>query len=158
MWHGEHIVGMMSLFVPVCLQSSVSSSVSGPALKKIPVAASTPAGHPSTPACDPSASATSAVLKPSTEAASASVPDNEVCVCVCVCVSVRVCQSVLVMNSITPALFCQSSLPHQTPVRFFSCSDRVENGCGPGQVLRRQEFQCHLTWLNKGHNPHLRAE
>ncbi|XP_041958487.1 pericentriolar material 1 protein isoform X5 [Alosa sapidissima] len=52
------------------LQSSVSSSVSGPALRKIPAAASTPA-------CGNSASATSTVLKPSAEAASASVADNE---------------------------------------------------------------------------------
>ncbi|XP_062378772.1 pericentriolar material 1 protein isoform X3 [Sardina pilchardus] len=52
------------------LQSSVSSSVSGPALRKIPAAASTPA-------CGPPASATSTVLKPSPEAASDLVTDNE---------------------------------------------------------------------------------
>ncbi|KAL2098044.1 hypothetical protein ACEWY4_007251 [Coilia grayii] len=52
------------------LQSSVSSSVTGPGLRKIPAATSTPA-------CGPSASASSAILKPPAEPETPSVPDNE---------------------------------------------------------------------------------
>ncbi|XP_028832523.1 pericentriolar material 1 protein isoform X4 [Denticeps clupeoides] len=54
------------------LQSSVSSSVSNPVQRKLPAAASNPATGPST-----SAKANKAALKPTAEAGTTSVPDDE---------------------------------------------------------------------------------